>query len=310
MDYIKLFLTTEEFESEKPQLKRPYVCLTQDDGKLHYARDPRNVVIMTSETNASVLAICYAQGWCASPDKMTQAEAEAVTNIGNAFKNSQIGSFTEFKYFTGVTSIGGDAFQGSTCTKLHMPDSVTTLGNFRGLPSLTELLLSNNLLGLPQYFQIVCPLNIPKKLQTMYYGGNAQKVYVGITIDPDNTHFTLSDGILYDENLVIKGQVFNSAEITIKDGVTNIPQSLAYENTIVRKITIPSSVTTIESVFCRYATNLKTIIVHAATPPQLDTGLLLQGVTLTSIQVPSASVNTYKATAPWSTYASIIQAIS
>lgn len=312
MDYIKLFETTADFESEKSQLKRPYVCLTKDNFKLHYARDPRNIVIMTSETNAPVLAICYAQGWCASPDKMTQAEAEAVTSIGNAFKASQITNFKEFEYFTGVTSIGGDAFLNCTTTTLYMPDSITSLGNFRGLGSLQDLKLSNNLISLPSYFSIPCALHIPKKLQDKPYDTvNTNYTFVEITIDPENVHFQLVDGVLYniDSTPVVKGLVYNSSEVVVKAGTASLPSRFMEGNNVVTKVDLPDSVTNIGIRFGRSASNLKTVICRATTPPTLGTDYLLQNVTLTSIQVPAASVDTYKTTAPWSTYASIIEAI-
>ena len=312
MDYIKLFETSAEFYNQESQLKKPYVCLTEDDGVLHYARDPRNVIIMDSETNPAVLAICYAQGWCASPDRMTQAEAAAVTNIAQVFRNAQISDFKEFQYFTGVTSIVGDAFQGCTTKSLYMPDSITSLGNFRQLSSLQDLKLSNNLVSLPSYFLIPCALHIPRNLQNMPYGNNQSNfTYVDITIDPDNEHFQLQDGDLYniDTTPVIKGLIYNSAEVTVKAGTTNLPARFMEDNKVVTKIDLPASLTSINERFGRNTSNLKTVICRATIPPTLDSAYLLQGVTLTSIQVPAASVDTYKATAPWSTYASIIEAI-
>lgn len=62
-------------------------------------------VIMDSTTNAPVLAVMYANGLCANPDYMTLAEAKAVTNetLPSFEGNTDIKSFMEFKYFTGVT---------------------------------------------------------------------------------------------------------------------------------------------------------------------------------------------------------------
>lgn len=96
-------------------------------------REP--VVIMTSDTNAPVLAICYAQGWCASPDSMTDIEASMVTSIGSAFSksaaNTDIKSFDEFQYFTGVTSLASGAFQNNIgMTSITIPDGVTSLGEY------------------------------------------------------------------------------------------------------------------------------------------------------------------------------------
>lgn len=87
-------------------------------------------VIMTSASNPEVMAICYAQGWCASADKMTKTEAEAVTNIGTAFRSSNIVHFEEFECFTGVTSIPSLAFHSAQrLVSLNMPIGVVSIGD-------------------------------------------------------------------------------------------------------------------------------------------------------------------------------------
>ena len=87
--------------------------------------------IMTIETNPEVLAICYAQGWCANDKYMTASEAAAVTSIGTVFyNNNNIKHFEEFEYFTGVTSLANNAFRNCTnLTTLTIPENVTSLGN-------------------------------------------------------------------------------------------------------------------------------------------------------------------------------------
>ena len=113
-------------------------------------RDP--VVIMTSATNAPVLAICYAQGWCASPDSMNDIEASLVTSIGSAFNkgssNTDIKSFDEFQYFTGVTSLPKYAFQHNSGMKsIIIPDGVPSLpeGCFRSCTALKSITLPDSL---------------------------------------------------------------------------------------------------------------------------------------------------------------------
>lgn len=84
-------------------------------------------IIMTSTSNPEVMAICYAQGWAANADYMTLKEAQRVTNIGEAFRSSSIGDFHEFQYFTGVTSIGNNAFRSSTITGITFPPSLKNI---------------------------------------------------------------------------------------------------------------------------------------------------------------------------------------
>lgn len=90
-----------------------------------------NPYLMTKGTNPEVLAVCYAQGWCTSPDYMTYEEAAAVTDIGTAFrKNTNIKHFDELEYFN-VTSLAQFAFAG--CTNLEsikLPSNLETVGGY------------------------------------------------------------------------------------------------------------------------------------------------------------------------------------
>ena len=311
MKYIKLFSTKAEYDSVKDTLDEPNVCYIEDTDEVLYRQDASKVVIMTSETNPEVLAICYAQGWCASESKMTLAEARLVTSIGTVFKASNIGDFTEFQYFTGVTSIVADAFQNSTVTKLYMPDSVTSLGNFRGVSSLTELLLSENIISLPTYFSIPCPLYIPKSLRTIGVGEIRNLSYSEITINPENTALEIIDGIVYskDGTPTIQAQSYISPTLSVKSGVTTIPAQFCEGNKIVTSATIPSSVTNIGIRFFRNATYLTTLTCEALTPPTLDTQYALDGTSISVIKVPSGSVDAYKAASGWSKWADKIVAI-
>ena len=87
-------------------------------------------IIMTSSSNPEVLAICYARGWCASPDYMTKAEAEAVTDIGVVFSNNEsITHFDELQYF-GVTSIPNRCFYFShNLASVILPQAITIIGD-------------------------------------------------------------------------------------------------------------------------------------------------------------------------------------
>ena len=75
---------------------------------------------------------------------LSYAEAAAVKTIGTIFRhNTSITSFDEFQYFTGVTSIGSEAFAYcSGLTSVTIPEGVTSIGssafyNCRGMTSVT-----------------------------------------------------------------------------------------------------------------------------------------------------------------------------
>lgn len=76
---------------------------------------------MTSITNPEVLAVCYAQGWCADANYMTKKEAEAVTYIGNAFAGSSIVHFDEFQYFINVSLAGRDFANTASLNSIYVP---------------------------------------------------------------------------------------------------------------------------------------------------------------------------------------------
>lgn len=58
-------------------------------------------IIMTKETNPNIMATCYTKGWAASPNYMTEGEASAVTEIGDAFSTAGAcdPDFSAFQYF-------------------------------------------------------------------------------------------------------------------------------------------------------------------------------------------------------------------
>ena len=85
---------------------------------------------MTSETNPEVLAVCYAQGWCASPDYMTYEEVANVTDIGTVFRETNIVHFDEFVHF-GVTRLSSHAFRGcASLESIKIGENVTSIMNY------------------------------------------------------------------------------------------------------------------------------------------------------------------------------------
>lgn len=99
--------------------------------------------------------------------------------------------------------------------------------------------------------------------------------------------------------------------IDIPSGVTSLGESAFLACSGLLGVRIPALVTSIGDNAFRGCTSLASIYVDAAAPPALGTTLGATSAFLNidataRIHVPSASVDTYKATPPWDTYISII----
>ena len=98
--------------------------------------------------DANVKAICV-WNWDTNKDGyLSKTEAAAVTDLGEVFKNdTDIQSFDELQYFTGLTIIGEEAFRGCIrLTSVTIPTSVTSLGKnaFRNCRGLTSVIIPNS----------------------------------------------------------------------------------------------------------------------------------------------------------------------
>ena len=102
-----------------------------------------------SITDAAVKKLCL-QEWDADGDgKLTYNEAAAVTDLGDLFKGkTTIKNFKELYYFTGLTQIADDAFNGCTqLVSMRLPKSVRQIGNrsFMGCAKLNQLEIHDGL---------------------------------------------------------------------------------------------------------------------------------------------------------------------
>lgn len=81
--------------------------------------------------DSQVKTLCV-QNWDGNHDgELSEAEAAAVTSLGNVFKgNKNITSFEELRYFTGLTAIDDYAFYQSTIQTVAFPPTVTEIGEY------------------------------------------------------------------------------------------------------------------------------------------------------------------------------------
>lgn len=79
----------------------------------------------------AVKAICVAHWDTNSDGELSYAEAAAVKSLSSYFKtNTEIISFDEFQYFTGVTSMGSDFQNCSNLVSVTIPENVTSIGSY------------------------------------------------------------------------------------------------------------------------------------------------------------------------------------
>lgn len=114
----------------------------------NYWKEFKDIIPIISFADANVKAICIAN-WDTDHDgELSEAEAAAVTDLGVVFEyNTDILSFDELQYFTGLTSIQSLAFKG--CTNLAsvvVPNSVTSIcdGAFTGCSNLSSVTIPNS----------------------------------------------------------------------------------------------------------------------------------------------------------------------
>lgn len=81
--------------------------------------------------DANVKALCVGN-WDANHDgELSTEEAAAVTTLGTVFKGkTNITTFNELQYFTGLTSINNYAFYQSTIERVTFPTTVTAIGEY------------------------------------------------------------------------------------------------------------------------------------------------------------------------------------
>lgn len=239
IDVLSSPTTATEF-SLKAIMKKSYGSSISVSKTFYVQR--KAVVIMTKETNPEVLAICYKQGWCKSEEQMTDIEAAEVKILGDAFRLSNIKTFDEFRYFTGVTVCY--FYECSKLVSIKFPDSITSFVDDALMgAALEEVDLSN--------------------LEHIEYMGKntfADCTSLKTAILPDNISKMGDNAFLRCTALV---------NVNIPKGVSSIPDSFLNECTSLQSIHIPDNITLIYGSAFSGCLSLKSIMIDAVQAPTL-----------------------------------------
>ena len=221
------------------------------------------------------------------PNLISAVIPETITRIDDALFYS-CSNLTNVVLPKTLTQIGDIVFgYCSRLTTISIPNGVTEIRKCFSNSGLTYIDLPNSVTTLNGTFNNVQSLkrvnsnvdgecNIPDSVTTI--GGGAFNGCTGLT------------------------------SINIPDSVTTISGNATFAgNRNLRQITIGSGITSISNQATANSVNIQSITIKATTPPTISE--LTWQTTTCPIYVPSQSVESYKTTGNWVTYADRIQAI-
>ena len=222
-----------------------------------------NIVSNTIEfADANVKAICVAN-WDTNGDgELSYAEAAAVTDLGEVFRNNRtITSFDEFQYFTGVTSIADNAFLFcNSLTSITIPNTVVSIGEhaLSWCRSLAQITIPSSVTSIGAYtFTCSGLTNITIPNSVCFIGNSA---FAGCA---NLTSIILPNSI----NSIRNGTFTNCSSlpsIDIPDSVTSIGNDAFNGCHALTNFTIPNTVVSIGRQAFHGCSSLNTIVIPSS----------------------------------------------
>lgn len=214
---------------------------------------------------------------------------------------------SEYEFPVSVTKIGKSAFYCCyQLTSMVIPDRITELSSnaFNYCSGLTSVTIPDGITEIPDYCFANCTaltsVNIPDSVTSLgkdcFYYCTSMTSYVIPSSVVSMGEAAFSCG-------------FKLTSVTIPNSIKTIPQQAFHTCKKLTTLNIPASVETIGANAFSYCTELNTVILNSTTMYQYPEKLLKEDPALTSIKVPAALVDQYKAAAGWSDFAAIISAI-
>ena len=269
---------------------------------------PTNTIFYQTNNN-EIVSLDTSSDWGANIISNTYENGRGVIKFDGmitkiayrAFKDSSLTSVT---IPNSVTSIREGAFSGCTLlTSITIPDSVISIGDyaFSGCSNLTSITLPDAVteIGL-RAFKNCSKLDIISLPNSMaYWGDYAFEGCVGTLVI--NSNDMLAERLRWDTQL----EGSNFTKVIIGNGITKIGDLKFKGYSPLVELTIPNSVTSLGMDAFYDCTSLSVIYCKAIVPPScINT---FQNTSIEKIYVPMDSVEAYKASSSWKTYASQIE---
>lgn len=268
--------------------------------------------------DAKVKAICVAN-WDTDHDgELSKQEAAAVTSIGEVFSwKSEITSFDELQYFTGLTAIEDNAFAGCDgLTSITLPNTVTSLGTyaFSGCDGLTSFVIPSSVTTLNDAVFNYCvgltSIIIPKSVTRMGFNPlNGCSALTSIQVESGNPNFDSRNGcnaIIYGKSDILVSGCKNTV---IPDGIKTIWQYAFGGCEELTSITIPASVTTFGDYAFFGCDNLEEIHSEIVQPSAINATVFgnTDIFTTATLYVPAGTKAQYQATDGWKDFRNIVE---
>lgn len=259
----------------------------------------------------AVEAICVAN-WSSDGVGLTEEDAAAVTSIGTTFKgNTEITSFDELRYFTGVTTINANAFKGCTALRKISFENITKVGNdaawnagaFDGCTSLERAIMPK-VTEIANYSFANCSSLAEAYMPNVTLIGSA--AFKGTRIGGSHT-------IEYCQSIGASAFKETYIEEIIAPSLTSIAGTWdggAFADCRkLKNVRIGDATALGERTFLNCSA-LETFIISAAIPPSLHVALFSGASSTFLIYVPDASLEAYRTATNWNTYADRIHPLS
>ena len=177
-----------------------------------------------------------------------------------------------------VTSIGNYAFEGcSGLASVTIPNSVTSMGDcaFFNCSGLTSVTIGNGVASIGT--------------STFEYCSGLTSVTIGNSVTSIGTSaFSNCSGL---------------TSVTIPNSVTSIGNAAFYNCSGLTSVTIPNSVTSIGGEAFRDCSKLSDVYCYAEEVPTTSSNAFVySSIANATLHVPAGSINSYTATAPWSSF--------